>query len=175
LLYRPADPADGPTPSGTFAAAGALLSYAALTGSARHHEAAAAALRVVEPIAGRFPRAAGAGLAVAEAVVAGPAEIAVVGPPGDPRTAALHREALLAAPPGAVIALGDGSGAADTEGEQMVPLLYGRRVNNGYPTVYVCRNFTCRAPISDLMELRGVLGYPADVPPDDGKLDSPVA
>src|ERR1039458_9904866 len=29
LVYRPADPADGPTPSGAFAAAGALLSYAA--------------------------------------------------------------------------------------------------------------------------------------------------
>src|SRR5262249_59676801 len=47
LLYRPADPADGPTPSGTFAAAGALLSYAALTGSAPPHQAAAAALPVV--------------------------------------------------------------------------------------------------------------------------------
>ena len=42
LLYRPADPADGPSPSGTFAVAGALLSYAALTGSARHREAAGA-------------------------------------------------------------------------------------------------------------------------------------
>src|ERR1022692_1155991 len=46
LVYRPADPADGPTPSGAFAAAGALLSYAALTGSARHREAAVAALGV---------------------------------------------------------------------------------------------------------------------------------
>ena len=173
LLYRPADPADGPTPSGTFAVAGALLSYAALTGSARHHEAAAAALRPLAPIAAQYPRAAGAGLAVAEALIAGPAEIAVVGPPGDPRTAALHRTAMLAAPPGAVIALGDGT-AADTLGEQGVPLLYGRRLMNGYPTVYVCRNFTCRAPVSDLMELRDVLGYPADVPPDGQKLDSPV-
>ncbi|MDR2983267.1 MAG: thioredoxin domain-containing protein, partial [Nocardiopsaceae bacterium] len=44
LIYRPADPGDGPTPSGTFAVAGALLSYAALTGSARHRDAAGAAL-----------------------------------------------------------------------------------------------------------------------------------
>src|SRR5260370_573387 len=40
LLYRPADPADGPSPSGAFAAAGALLSYAALAGSSRHRDAA---------------------------------------------------------------------------------------------------------------------------------------
>src|SRR5262249_9252284 len=93
LLYRPADPAEGPSPSGTFAAAGALLSYAALTGSFRHREAAVAALGVVGPIADRFPRAAGAGLAVAEAVLVGPAEIAVVGPAADPRTGELHRAA----------------------------------------------------------------------------------
>jgi uncharacterized protein YyaL (SSP411 family) len=175
LLYRPADPADGPTPSGAFAAAGALLSYAALTGSPRHHEAAQAALGAVAPIAARYPRAAGAGLAVAEALIAGPAEIAVVGPPGDPRTVALHRTALLAAPPGAVIAIGDGTATADTPDGQAVPLLRDRRPTGGYPTVYVCRNFTCRAPISDLMELRDVLGYPAGLPPDDQKLDSPVA
>src|SRR6185312_13963558 len=105
LIYRPSDPADGPSPSGVFAAAGALLSYAALTGSERHREAALAALRPVAAFAGRAPRAAGWGLAVAEAALAGPVEVAVVGPPGDPRTAGLHRTALLAAPAGTVLAL----------------------------------------------------------------------
>jgi uncharacterized protein len=172
LLFRPADPADGPTPSGTFAAAGALLSYAALTGSSRHREAAAAALGVLEPIAAGYPRAAGAGLAVAEALVAGPAEIAVVGPPGDPRTAVLHRTALLAAPPGAVIATGDGTLAA---GEPAVPLLRGRGLLAGSPTVYICRNFTCRAPISDPIELQGALGYPSGAAAGNGGFDSPVS
>jgi len=159
LLYRPADPADGPSPSGTFAAAGALLSYAALTGSSRHRDAAVAALGALGPIAPRFPRAAGAGLAVAEAVLAGPAEVAVVGAAADPRTAALHRAALLMAPPGAVLALGDGDPAG--AGPAAVPLLGGRRPVGGSPTVYVCRNFTCRTPLTDPMELREALGYPA--------------
>src|SRR5579859_289623 len=158
LLYRPADPADGPSPSGTFAVAGALLSYAALTGSARHRGAALAALGVLGPIAARFPRAAGAGLAVAEAVLAGPAEIAVVGAAGDPRTAALHHAALAMAPPGAVLALGDG--AADGAGAAAIPLLEGRLRVGGSPTVYVCREFTCRTPLTDPMELREALGYP---------------
>jgi uncharacterized protein YyaL (SSP411 family) len=159
LLYRPADPADGPSPSGTFAAAGALLSYAALTGSSRHREAAESALGALGPIAGRFPRAAGAGLAAAEAVLAGPAEVAVIGAAADPRTAALHRAALLMAPPGAVLALGDGDPAS--EGAAAVPLLDGRRPVGGSPTVYVCRNFTCRTPLTDPAELREALGYPA--------------
>jgi uncharacterized protein len=158
LLYRPSDPADGPSPSGTFAAAGALLSYSALTGSSRHREAAVAALGVLGPIAGRFPRAAGTGLAVAEAVLAGPAEIAVVGAATDPRTAALHRAALLMAPPGAVLALGDGG--ADGEAAAEVPLLEGRHPVDGSPAAYVCRNFTCRTPLTDPMELRDALTYP---------------
>jgi hypothetical protein len=155
LVYRPADPADGPTPSGAFAAAGALLSYAALTGSHRHREAAVAALGVLGPIAERFPRAAGAGLAVAEALLSGPAEIAVVGPPGAAGTAELHRTALHAAPPGAVIALGDGSGAAGIE------LLAGRGLAGGEPAAYVCRDFTCLAPVTEPAALRAALNQNA--------------
>ena len=69
LIFRPADPTDGPTRWGAFAAADALLSYAALTGFERHRDAAVAALRVLAPLASRAPRFAGSGLSVAEALV----------------------------------------------------------------------------------------------------------
>jgi uncharacterized protein YyaL (SSP411 family) len=157
LLYRPSEPADGPTPSGTFAAAGALLSYSALTGSARHREAAQAALGVLGPLATQYPRAAGWGLAVAEALLSGPAEIAVIGPASDPRTAALHVTALQASPPGAVIAIGEGMPGT-------VPLLAGRTLVRGAPAAYVCRNFACRLPVTEPEQLRAELGYPAGAP-----------
>jgi uncharacterized protein YyaL (SSP411 family) len=168
LLYRPADPADGPSPSGAFAVAGALLSYAALTGSAEYREAAIGALRTVPALAARFPRAAGWGLAVAEASLAGPVEIAVVGPAEDKRTAELHRTALLAAPPGAVIALGHLAASAGDlvigaaqpavdAGEAAIPLLTGRGLVGGQPAAYVCRGFTCRAPVTDPEQLRAEL------------------
>jgi uncharacterized protein YyaL (SSP411 family) len=160
LIYRPADPADNATPSGAFSAAGALLSYSALTGSAPHRAAAIAALGAVPTIAARFPRAAGAGLSVAAALLSGPAEIAVVGNTGDPRTTELHRTALLASPPGAVIALGDGAGGDgdgnDGEGGS-VPLLEGRGLVDGAPAAYVCRHFTCKAPVTDPGALRQTL------------------
>jgi uncharacterized protein YyaL (SSP411 family) len=150
LIFRPADPADNATPSGAFAVSGALLRYSALTGSARHREAAIDGLGVLPAIATRYPRAAGAGLAVAEAVMAGPVEIAVVGPAADERTGELNRTALHAAPPGAVIAYGDGTDA-------QLPLLEGRGLVDGAPAAYVCRQFTCRAPVTTPQQLRDAL------------------
>jgi uncharacterized protein YyaL (SSP411 family) len=135
--------------------AGALLSYAALAGSARHREAAEGALDVLPGIAARYPRAAGAGLSVAEAILAGPAEIAVVGAPDDDRTRALHQTALRAAPPGAVLALGDGGQPLDEA--DGVPLLSGRGLVAGAPAAYVCRQFTCQAPVTTPEELEAVL------------------
>ena len=135
--------------------ADALISYGALTGEARYTDAAVAALRVLPPIADRYPRAGGIGLSAAEALLSGPAEIAIVGPQDDPRTADLLRAALHLAPPGAVFALGSGTGSA---GEPVtVPLLAGRHLVSGAPTAYVCRGFTCRAPVTTLDALREAL------------------
>ncbi|GAA3442263.1 thioredoxin domain-containing protein [Planomonospora venezuelensis] len=141
LFQRPQDPTDNATPSGRFAAAGALLSYAALTGSARHRQAAEAALGTVSVLADRHARFAGWGLAVAQAAVSGPVEVAVVGPIGDSATAALHRTALLSAVPGLVVALGE-------PGSPGAPLLEGRGLVDGSPAAYVCRGFTCRMPVT---------------------------
>jgi uncharacterized protein YyaL (SSP411 family) len=148
LWKRPQDPTDNATPSGQFAAAGALLSYAALTGSTRHREAAAAALGPVVPLSERHARFAGWGLAVAEAHLAGPLEVAVVGPADDPRTRELHRTALLSPVP-AVVATGAG-----------VALLEGRTPVDGGPAAYVCREFTCRMPVTETEALKAELAAP---------------
>jgi uncharacterized protein YyaL (SSP411 family) len=148
LIFRPVDPADNATPSGTFAAADALLSYAALTGDVRYLDAARAALTALGPIAERFPRAAGSGLSVATALLTGPVEIAVSGPLDDPRTRDLLRTALHVSPPGAVLAGGE---------VPYVPLLEGRMPVNGAPAAYVCRNFACQLPVTTVSDLRSQL------------------
>jgi uncharacterized protein YyaL (SSP411 family) len=90
--------------------------------------------------------------------LSGPAEIAVVGPLDDERTRSLHQTALHAAPPGAVLALGDGSQPIGAE--DGVPLLDGRVLVNGAPAAYVCRQFTCQAPVTTPDQLRAVLAQP---------------
>jgi uncharacterized protein YyaL (SSP411 family) len=151
LIRRPQDPTDNAAPSGWTAAAGALLSYAAYTGSATHRDAAEAALGVVGALAGRVPRFIGWGLAVAEAAVDGPREVAVVGAAGDPGFAALRRTALLGAAPGAVVAAGE-------PGSEEFALLADRPLVGGRAAAYVCRHFVCAAPTADAEVLAEQLG-----------------
>ncbi|MFJ3638767.1 thioredoxin domain-containing protein [Streptomyces sp. NPDC090108] len=148
LIRRPQDPTDNATPSGWTAAAGALLGHAAHTGSEAHRTAAERALGVVAVLGPRVPRFIGWGLAVAEALLDGPREVAVVGPSlREARTAALHRTALLGTAPGAVVAAGI------PDGDEF-PLLAGRPLVDGEPAAYVCRHFTCDAPTTDPERLR---------------------
>ncbi|MFE9696811.1 thioredoxin domain-containing protein [Streptomyces sp. NPDC006270] len=149
LIRRPQDPTDSATPAGWTATAGALLSYAAYTGSEAHRTAAEGALGVVKALGPRAPRFAGWGLAVTEALLDGPREVAVAGPVGGE----LHRAALLGRAPGAVVAAGEGPGAAAE-----FPLLADRPRVGGRPTAYVCRHFTCDAPTTDAAELAVKLG-----------------
>nr|WP_145483293.1 MULTISPECIES: thioredoxin domain-containing protein [Streptomyces] len=154
LIRRPQDPTDNATPSGWSAAAGALLGYAAQTGSEAHRTAAERALGVVGALGPRVPRFIGWGLAVAEALLDGPREIAVVGPSlTDPATTALHRTALLGTAPGAVVAVG-------TPDSEEFPLLADRPLVSGQAAAYVCRNFTCDAPTTDPDRLRSALESP---------------
>ncbi|MDT0387204.1 thioredoxin domain-containing protein [Streptomyces dubilierae] len=151
LIRRPQDPTDNAAPSGWTAAAGALLSYAAHTGSAPHRTAAERALGVVKALGPRVPRFIGWGLAVAEAVLDGPREVAIVGPSlDDESTRTLHRTALLGTAPGAVVAVGA------PDGDEF-PLLSDRPLVGGEPAAYVCRNFTCDAPTTEVERLRAVL------------------
>ncbi|WP_024287485.1 thioredoxin domain-containing protein [Cellulomonas sp. KRMCY2] len=168
-IGRPRDPADGPHPSGQAAAAGALLTYAALTGSHPHREAAGRALTEPLLISAHHPRAAGWALAVAEALIDGPREIAVVGPAEDPATAALCATARHARAPGAVLAVTDPRpAAAETVPVQPtrhdaaayagpVALLRDRPMVHGRPTAYVCRGFACDRPTTDPVELAAQL------------------
>ncbi|TAK68651.1 MAG: thioredoxin domain-containing protein [Actinomycetota bacterium] len=157
LVARPQDPADNATPSGSSAAAGALLTFAALTGSVPHRDAAGAALGVVAAIGRSQPRFAGWGLAVAEAWADGPREVAVVGP-DDPARAALHHTALMGTAPGLVVAVAPP--AADPPGadQSAAALVVGRPLLADGATAYVCRDFSCQAPTADVGQLAAQVG-----------------
>jgi uncharacterized protein YyaL (SSP411 family) len=149
LITRPADPTDNATPSGASAVSDALIAHTALTGDTRYRDAATSALGVVAPIIAKHPRFAGYAAAAAEALLAGPVEVAVAGDTPAER-AALVDVAVRLAPPGTVIV----DGSPDRPG---VPLLAGRPPVDGRPTAYVCLGFVCKLPVTDATALAAQL------------------
>ncbi|MEN3345724.1 MAG: uncharacterized protein V7635_2300 [Arthrobacter sp.] len=142
------EPFDSATPSGAAAFAGALLAYAALSGSSDHRAMAGNILSLLPPLAAQAPRVAGWLLATAQAALAGPVAAAVVGP-DTPERRALHRELLLSASPGLVVAVQ--AAAAPPS----VPLLRGREAApSGAPRVFLCRGMLCELPVGSVAELR---------------------
>ena len=145
LLVRPRDPSDNASPSGHSSVVHALLSYAALTGSGRHRDAAKRALRVSRRLADASPRFAGWSLAAAETALDGPVEVAVVGPAGEERDA-LERAARRHAPLGAVV-------VTALPGASTIPLMEARNAIDGLPTAYVCRGLVCQRPVTTVDDL----------------------
>lgn len=145
LMYRPGDPLDGATPSGASLVTEALLTAGYLVGSERYRNAADAALQAHSPLLARAPRSAGHWLALAEAAVRGPVQIAVACAPGS----ALLAEARRFAPGGAIVV----GGAADSS-----ELLAGRDRVDGADAAYLCRGSVCELPVTGVPQLAAALG-----------------
>ncbi|QBJ97665.1 thioredoxin domain-containing protein [Rhodococcus sp. ABRD24] len=147
LVTRPRDPLDGATPSGASSITEALLTAAALTDiecASKYAGAAADSLARAAVVLQRAPRSAGHWLAIAEASVRGPIQIAVVENAPSQLSAAARR----LAPGGAVVVAGPVDSAA---------LLADRPQIDGVPTAYVCRGSVCDRPVTAVAGLRELI------------------
>jgi uncharacterized protein YyaL (SSP411 family) len=147
LMVRPSDPVDGATPSGAALIAEALQLAAHLAPLPDRYSAAASeTLSAATPLLARQPRSAGHWLAVAEAAVRGPIQIAVACESPDSELLAAAR---ALAPGGAVVV----GGAVDSS-----ELLIGRNRIGGRDAAYVCRGRVCDLPVTTVEELASALG-----------------
>jgi uncharacterized protein YyaL (SSP411 family) len=154
LIARPRRLQDSPLPSGNAMAATVLLRLAALTGEARHREAAERALVPMVPVVTRYPAAFAQWLIALGASLVPTDEVAIVGQPGSPDTVALLDVVRAGYRPWQVVAA-SGDPATST-----VPLLRDRIAIGGEATAYVCRAFACRMPVTTPAGLQGELGRP---------------
>jgi uncharacterized protein YyaL (SSP411 family) len=148
LMVRPADPLDGATPSGASTIAEALQLAAHLVPADRAERYAAAAnatLASATPILARLPRSGGHWLAVAEAAVRGPIQIAVA---CDPEHSELLSAARELAPGGAVVVGGPVNSSE---------LLVDRDRVDGSDAAYICRGHVCDLPVTTTEELAAAL------------------
>jgi hypothetical protein len=147
LLLRPADQLDGATPSGASSIAEALLTAAHLVDADRadrYRQAAAETLQEHSLLLARAPRSAGHWLAVAEATVRGPLQVAVACEPGSSLLADARRLA-----PGGAIVVGGAAGSSE--------LLVGRDRVAGADAAYVCRGRVCDMPVTTSDDLAAAL------------------
>jgi hypothetical protein len=153
LIRRPSDPADNASPSGASALAGALLTASALAGVDRadaYRTAAEQAVARAGLLIGRAARFAGHWCTVAEALLAGPIQVAVVGTPSDAGFDELRAAAVAEAPGGAVVL----AGSPDAPG---LPLLADRPLLAGASAAYVCRGYVCDRPVGSVEDLVAAL------------------
>ncbi|CAN5855052.1 DUF255 domain-containing protein [soil metagenome] len=149
LMVRPGDPLDGATPSGASLIAEALLTAAHLVDASRaddYGQAAAQTLLAHSRLLAAAPRSAGHWLAVAEASVRGPLQVAVACENSD---SALLTAARRLAPGGTIVV----GGPVDSS-----ELLDGRDRVRGADAAYVCRGRLCDLPVTEEAELAAALG-----------------
>ncbi len=135
LLTRPREVMDNATPSGASLAATGFLRLEALTGESRYGEHARTVLRSLGPVVGRHALGFGNLLWAVAQEAEGMTEVVVTGERPDLVGAALRRFG-----PTTVVAWGE-----PVPG----PLWEGRTETGADGRAYVCRDFTCRAPVTD--------------------------
>ena len=137
LVARKKDFDDHPTPSGNSMLAHVLLRLARIYGDVELERRAVAVFRLLVNGLRRAPSAFGWTLCALDLHFSPPRELAIFADPGDE----IARAALAPWQPNVVVAFGPADG---------VPLLEGKHRVDGKPTVYVCENFACRAPATDV-------------------------
>jgi uncharacterized protein YyaL (SSP411 family) len=101
---------------------------------------------VAEPMA-RHPAAFGHTLGVADLLVRGAIELAIVGDPASDDFRALSRVVAERYVPALIVAGGP------ARSPTAVALLADRPTERGRATAYVCRNYTCDTPVTDAAAL----------------------
>jgi uncharacterized protein YyaL (SSP411 family) len=145
LIARGKDPHDNAIPSGNAMAVTALLRLVKLTGRMDLQEKAEATLRLYRGLLGAHPLAAGQMLNALDFHLGPVQEIAIAGDASAEDTRRVLRIIHGVFQPNRVIAM-KARGEDEKKQEELLPLLAGKR-EQGAATVYICRNFTCQAPL----------------------------
>jgi uncharacterized protein YyaL (SSP411 family) len=146
LLVRHREGHDGALPSANAVAARALARLGHLLDRNEWQKLALAAIEAHAPTIAQAPRAFATSLEVLDACREGAVEIVAIGPPGDPGLEALLEQAARVYLPHAVRVVA-APGSARKDGNLV--LLRGKGLVQNASALYICRNFSCLAPITD--------------------------
>jgi uncharacterized protein len=158
LITRVKDFYDNATPAGNSVAVLNLLRLSVLSGKKRYREMAEANLGAMAAALTQYPGGFGYLLLGVDFMVGPVLEFAVVGERTDPRTRELLDTIFQEFLPNKVLAHSAGK---ETSERETLPLLEGKTLVDGKPAVYLCENYTCKAPVNSREGLKNLLSRPA--------------
>jgi len=144
LILRSREGPDGATPSGNAVAAMALARLSFHFGREDFRESATQAIRAYGRQIAQIPRGFPKTLIASDLLLRGPAELALVGIPGEEGYEALVHELRRIFIPNRIIAY-----LNPNEPQTAHPLVKEKTLVQGKAALYLCRNFACGAPITD--------------------------
>lgn len=156
LISRPKEVFDGAIPSGNSVAAANLFRLARLTGNSRYEELASQQLKSFARDLERYPAGYSFFMMAAYLSQEPPMEIVLAGKKEDPNLRQMISAVQQAFLPNAVT-MTRYEEADLTALEKLLPLVKGKVPVEGKAAAYICKDFSCREPITDLKQLQAVL------------------
>ncbi len=153
LISRAKPIFDASVPSGNAVATQVLLRLSALTGEDEYRRRGEKVLRSYYEVLESQPFGFAHMLCALDFYLAAPKEVVIVGDRHGAATQELLAQIHSCYLPNMTLQLV----GPDQSLETISPLLRGKTQLNGEPTVYVCQNFTCSAPVTDWAELSSLL------------------
>ena len=156
LISRPRDLYDGAVPSGNSVAALNLLRLSRMTGNADLEKKADQLLQGFSGPVAEYPMAYTQFLIAVDFMLGPCREIVIAGDPGLEESREMIAFVQQSFLPNKVLLLKP-EGEAGQKLSTLSPFVEGMRPLNKRPTVYLCENYTCKAPLTDLASLKAAL------------------
>ena len=144
LISRPRELTDNATPSGNSLAAELMFRLAELLGDETFREVAEGVVERQSELLARHPNAVGHTLGVADGIVFGAVEVALIGRADDERFQRFVGLSAETYVPSLILAAGAGA-----DGTSRIALLRGRQETRD-SMAYVCRRYACETPAQEL-------------------------
>ncbi|MFZ5650778.1 MAG: thioredoxin domain-containing protein [Bacillota bacterium] len=156
LIARPKEVYDGAVPSGNSVAALNILRLARITGREELTELVERQFKAFAGVVSEYPKAHSFFLTAYQSSITPSREIVIAGKAGSEgvkkMAEAVRREFL----PETVLIFRPDNGEAG-EIEQLAPFIRGRRSIGGMPAAYICENFSCHEPTTDVERLVSII------------------
>jgi uncharacterized protein YyaL (SSP411 family) len=158
LIARNKEMQDSSVPSGNALAATVLVRLGKLTGRSEYLTAAEKTFQAATSLLDQAPSAAGQMLLALDMYLGPTPEIVLLADPANPNTSSVLGQLRRTFVPNKVVALRPATTASDHRSSALDPLFAGKSASDPEPTLFICQNSTCQAPVSGIEAVAKQIG-----------------